>query len=158
REARTIQGGRELETLRAELTATRNDLQQRYNERRDRLAGLQQSVQTAARKVQDEKREFGGRQQAIARRSADLDRRERELAASTEDHDRTRKTTETEHAKTTDELRAATEQSQQRQIEMDEREARLAANEERHRADLVRLDRFQDTVDQRERQVTAAEA
>jgi chromosome segregation ATPase len=156
--ARANAGQKELETLRAESTATRNELQQRYNERRDRLAGLQQAVQNAATKLQQEKRELTGRQQELSTRSAELDRRERELAADREEHERARAATEAQHAGAAEKLRLASEQSQQRHGELDEREAKVAANEERHRADLIRLDRFQGTVDQRERQVAAAEA
>src|SRR5262249_20626661 len=46
----------ELAAQRQELADIRNQLYQRYQERRDRLAGLQEAVDRAARKVQERKR------------------------------------------------------------------------------------------------------
>jgi chromosome segregation ATPase len=153
----------QVDTLRDELTAEKRDLHQRYQERRDRLAGLQQAVDVAVRKAQDIKRELTAREQAHAprlaeleARAADLNRREQEVAATHEDVLRARQAAEAHEAEAAAKLRAADEEYARRQADWAQREAELKAGEERHRADLVRLDRFQDVVEQRERAVTAS--
>jgi chromosome segregation ATPase len=155
----------ELEKLREELTSTRRDLHQRYQERRDRIAGLHQAVQVAAKRVQDDKRELTGREQTIAprladleARRADLDRRELELATAAEEAERARQEIEARQAEVAAKLQEATEKLEAQQAECDLRDQQLAANEERYRGDLARLDRFQDTVEQRERQSLAGAA
>jgi chromosome segregation ATPase len=167
---------RQIEALRSELSAEKRDLHALYQERRGRLAGLQQAVETAARKVQDIKRELSVREQALTPRAAQLDgltadllRREQEVAAGreevhftrravAEEAERTRHTLASREQETVVKLRAAEEELARRQTELAERETLLRANEEQHRADLVRLDRFQSSVDERERHVAAAEA
>jgi chromosome segregation ATPase len=153
----------EVNKLRDEHAAAQKDLHQRYQERRDRLAGLQQAVQVAAGKVQESKRELAERHRNIAprfseldTRAADLDRREQELAAARTALDTARQEAETAHGEITARLRSLAEQLKANQAECDEREKLLVAKEERHRADLARLDRFQETVEQRERAADAA--
>jgi chromosome segregation ATPase len=155
----------DVEKLRDELSAEKRDWHHLYQERRDRIAGLHQAVQTAASKVQIAKRELTEREQALAprleeldARSADLIRREQDLAAARGELEQARQQLADHEAEVTARLQAAGEDIDRRHAECANREASLAAQEERHRADLVRLDRFQDTVDQRERQVAAAEA
>ncbi len=156
---------READKLREEQAASQKELHQRYQERRDRLAGLQQAVQLAAGKVQNGKRELAEQEQKVGPRlqeltaaQADLDRRERELAEAREELELTRQATEAEQAGVTARLRSAAEQLETRQAECERREQQIAAQEERHRADLARLDRFQETLEQRERQADATAA
>src|SRR5207253_7241720 len=49
---------KELEDVRQELAGIRLELYERYRHRRDRLAGLHEAINRAARKVQDRKREI----------------------------------------------------------------------------------------------------
>jgi chromosome segregation ATPase len=155
----------EVEALHTELTTSQKDLYQRYQERRDRLAGLQQAVSVAAKKVQESKRELTEQEQALAprladldARRADLDRREQDLASARAELALNQQAAEAEQAGVAARLKALAEQLETRQAELNDREKQLAAHEERHRADLARLDRFQDTLDQRDRQLDAAEA
>jgi hypothetical protein len=155
---------REVDTLRDELTAEKRDLHQRYQERRDRLAGLQQAVDVAVRKAQDIKRELTAREQAHAPRlaeiesvAADLARREQDVAAGQDELLRARQAVEACEAEAVAKLRAAQDEYDRKQGECAVREKELKTGEDRHRADLVRLDRFQDVVERRERQAAATE-
>src|SRR5207302_3185941 len=72
----------ELATMRQELADIRRQLYERYQERRDRLAGLQAAVDRAARKVQERKRQLDTeeekcrqRRQQEALQRADVDKR-----------------------------------------------------------------------------------
>jgi chromosome segregation ATPase len=141
----------ELDALRTELTDLRRDLHQRYQERRDRLAGLQQSVETAARKVQDRKRQVDldeqvtrKRERDVAGRLQELERREQELAAAM-------LAAEEEQQRCSEKLHDVDE----RQAKVTRREQQLAELEVRRRDDLVRLEQRAVELEQRENQVQA---
>jgi chromosome segregation ATPase len=144
----------ELDKLRDELAEVRRDLYQRYQERRDRLAGLQQAVQNAARKLQERKRQIEAdapRVRDLEARQASVDRREQELAEvrlAAAEEDRRR---EAEH-------QTARQQLDEREAECARREEQIAEQEARYQADLARLDRLQGTLEQRERQAEARTA
>jgi len=76
RQAEVVAKQQELDKLREELAEVRKDLFRQYQERRDRLAGLQQAVQTAAKKVQDRKLELDSTEQTTADVRADLTARQ----------------------------------------------------------------------------------
>lgn len=154
----------EFATVRQELADIRRQLYDRYRERRDRLAGLQDAVNRAARKVQE-------RKQSLDAESAQLDLRRQEEAARDEERDaktaeldQTRQRLDEERGlfeKLRDELHADVTR---RLAECNEREEKLQREhraledqQAQHRDDLVRLDRLQGTLREREQQIQQRE-
>ena len=89
REEAVTRQRQEQDTVRQELATIRQQLYDRYRERRDRLAGLQEAVNKAARKVQERKQDLDAQvaQAAATRaeqeaRQAEQDARAAELPAS----------------------------------------------------------------------------
>lgn len=152
--ANAVEQHEELDKLRNELTDLRRDLYARYQERRDRLAGLQQSVQNAARKVQESKRAFEAERAKAAPRLAELDRREQALADEREELELGRRA-----AADADRRRAEAEgRLAEREAACERREQQCSDKEQRYQSDLARLDRLQGTIEQRERQLDARDA
>ena len=82
RSAEMMAKQQELDKLREELAEARRDLFRQYQERRDRLAGLQQAVQTAARKVQDRKQLLDSTEQSAGQIRDDLAARQSDVRAA----------------------------------------------------------------------------
>lgn len=136
----------ELAATRQEMLQLRQQLYDRYRERRDRLAGLQEAVDRAARKVQERKREID----ADAARRSDEQAAWKSYAAELD----TRALALQEREQTLASRGLALEA---RQAEIEAREQQLhrdqAAQEQGHaqfQADLVRLDRLRAALDERE--------
>jgi hypothetical protein len=132
-----------------ELAAERRELSKQYQQRRDRLAGLQQAVDTAARNLQQQKRlveverkNVGQIQQSVEARRAEVEKRERYVTDAQEKLARAKLALDEE-----------IQQLDDRKADLADRESKLAQREEQHRDDLARLDRLQGTLEQRERQL-----
>src|SRR5207244_5450884 len=69
----------EIDGLRNDLTAQRRELYRRYQERRDRLAGLQQAVDTAARNLQARKRQVESERSAVTLLQRNLETQRQDL-------------------------------------------------------------------------------
>ncbi len=148
----------ELDKLRNELTDLRRDLYARYQERRDRLAGLQQSVQNAAQKVQEAKRAFEAERAKAAPRLAELDKREQILADAREEFELARRAADEADRRRAEAASEVERRVAQREAECALRDQQCAEKEARYHSDLARLDRLQGTLEQRERQLDAREA
>lgn len=139
----------ELTTTRAELDTIRQQLYERYRERRDRLAGLQEAVNRAAAKVQDQKRVLEAEQSSFReqRQAALAESAARSDALATLDQ---RQQELTELARSLNlrerELRGQQTTLYEREQELAAEQARLAQEQNEHRADLVRLHRLQESL------------
>jgi DNA repair exonuclease SbcCD ATPase subunit len=155
----------EMAALRQELADIRRQLYDRYQERRDRLAGLQEAVNLAAHKVQERKRLLEGDVQQVKAQRLENEARQAKLESWA---------AELEQGRTQlDEERSADhERRQEQERELAERlagcraqEARLAAaqqalaeGQQQHQADLVRLDRLHASLEQRDKELQARAA
>jgi chromosome segregation ATPase len=150
----------ELAGARQELADLRQHLYDRYRERRDRLAGLQEAVGRAARKVQERKQELDAeveqwaarhkeretRQSLLDARAAELDQRQKQLDEECRLVDARREDLHEDLANRLADVQArATKVAEERQA--------LDKSQAQHQADLVRLDRLQATLEQRQRQL-----
>jgi uncharacterized phage infection (PIP) family protein YhgE len=134
-----------LAAVRQELADLRRQLYQRYRERRDRLAMRQLAIGKAARKVQQRKREAEALlQQAGTRPEGEAERQR--LAEQKRLLDERCQEAQTKLA-----AKLAAAESQERKLAA-EREA-LEKGQKQHQADLVRLDRLQATLEQRQEQL-----
>jgi chromosome segregation ATPase len=143
-----------------ELDAYRQQLDDRYRERRDRLAGLQEAVNKAAANVQERKRQLeneilqastqiqdrAARQVELDRRASEIDRKTREL-----DEQRSAFTARQEELQKQVADRLSECQARERQL-MEDRQA-LDQNQAKYQADLVRLDRLAASLEQRQKEI-----
>jgi chromosome segregation ATPase len=143
-----------------ELDAYRQQLDERYRERRDRLAGLQEAVNKAAANVQERKREleneilrastnlqdYNARKAEIDRRDAEIERNIRELeeqrAGFTARQDELQK-----------QLADRLSECQARERQLVEDRQSLDHNQAKYQADLVRLDRLAASLEQRQKEI-----
>jgi chromosome segregation ATPase len=152
----------ELARLRADLAGLQRDLHQRYQERRDRLAGLQQAVEHAAHKVQDRKRELDELERGLTPRLRELEARdqqlagrEADLAAGREAFEETRRVADEDCRSREARLLADEKRLSERLAECVRREEKAAEAEVRYQSDLARLDRLSGTIEHREKQLDA---
>jgi chromosome segregation ATPase len=150
----------ELDAVRQELNTIRQQLYERYRERRDRLAGLQEAVNVAVRKVQEQKRAVEEEAARLAQLRIELDARAAALDAPTRELVQAREAL-------AEERRRLEEALQQRETELATRHSECAARERqlqeaqtalekgqaRHQADLVRLDRREAWLEERQKQL-----
>jgi chromosome segregation ATPase len=137
----------------AELANHRQHLHERYQHRRDRLAGLHEAIRRAAVKVQERKRQLDAEtEQARARQVL--------LASRAEKLDYDRRHLDAQLAQLDQRTRAAQEQAECQQADHQEREAKLTKereqlekNQAQYHSDLVRLDRMRATLEQRQQQL-----
>jgi chromosome segregation ATPase len=154
----------ELNGARRELDAIRQQIYERYRQRRDRLAGLQEAVSRAARKVQEHKRAVEAEAEHFATKLQELQVREADLAAQLSQLARERDAVENdrrlngqqkqEHERALAE-RLAELQGRERQL-ADERQT-LEKGQAQYQADLVRLDRLAAQLDERQKQTQERE-
>jgi chromosome segregation ATPase len=154
----------ELNGARRELDAIRQQIYERYRQRRDRLAGLQEAVARAARKVQEHKRSVEGEAEHFATKLRELQLREADLAAQLAQLARDRDVLENdrrlnaqqkqEHERALAE-RLAELQGRERQL-AEERQA-LEKGQAQYQGDLVRLDRLAAQLDERQKQTQERE-
>ena len=150
----------ELAGMRQELADIRKQLYERYQERRDRLAGLQEAVNRAAQKVQERKRQVDA--EVLEFRNT----RHRESAHQVELQAQAAEMTDVVH-RLEEERRLFHESKTTWQVEMDGKVADLEARERglaaaqqelekhrrQHQADLIRLDRLQGALEEREKEL-----
>jgi hypothetical protein len=145
-------GIEEADAARKKLTALRQQLYDRYRQRRDRLAGLHEAINRAAANLQERKRlhdadaqDAAARREVLDAREADLDRRERVLGTHLTELEDNRSQL-AEDRRGLDEQQAA---FGQKQHELDQARCTLEAQHTRYQADLVRLDRQAATLEER---------
>lgn len=132
----------EIESVRQELAKVRQELYERYRERRDRLAGVQEAVSLAARKVQERKRliEVEEEQSKLCRQEDETRRGELEARAQQ---------LEQERQKMLEQLEAWQTREQQMLVEHEAYKKGLAQYHE----DLVLLERSRASLEEREKRL-----
>jgi chromosome segregation ATPase len=152
----------EMSALRQELNDARRDLYERYRQRRDRLAGLQEAVNRAARKVQARKQSVDAeilqletRRQEQSARQAELDAREADLTRARHDLDEERQALEKRQQELNEEHSARLADCTTREAKLTQERQDLEKSRAQHQEDLVRLDRLQASLDERQKQLQA---
>lgn len=145
-----------LDTAQHELAELREQLYRRYRQRRDRLAGLQEAVAVAARKIQERKRLLDQEEkQAQERRQTEADMlgRAEQINQALQQIDAERRSLaeQREAVERDHEARVAVHRTAQEQL-VTERLA-LEQGQARYQADLVRMDRLQADLERRQQQV-----
>src|SRR5262249_44648194 len=146
----------QVESVRGELDSLRQRLYERYRERRDRLAGLQESVSRAALKVQERKRSVDAEVMHAAARRAELDVRAAELDGRAEELVRIRRRLEEEYVDKAERVQTRERELAElvaRQQQHDDDRRLLELGQTQHRADLLRLDRREALLEQRQKQL-----
>lgn len=150
----------ELAGMRQELADIRKQLYERYQERRDRLSGLQEAVNRAAQKVQERKRQLDAEVQEFQTNCKQESARQTELQArAAEISDLVHRLEEERHQ--FHESKSTTQSElEQKLADLETREQALAATQkdleksrQQHQADLIRLDRLQGALDEREKEL-----
>lgn len=141
----------EIAGVRQELSDIRQQLHDRYQERRDRLAGLQESVNRAARKVQESKRQLEEDQLRTARELADLERRRADVDAQQKTLHDERSAWDASQAEIQTDLATRLADLAAREDRLAHQKQTLEARERQYQADLLRLDRRQGEIEDRER-------
>jgi peptidoglycan hydrolase CwlO-like protein len=154
-----------LATQRQELAEIRKQLYDRYQERRDRLAGLQEAVDKAAKKVQDRKQQIDADAQKLAQRRSDHEERlaeaeERVTAAAAEAERLEQERRRFQQAQTESQSELA-----QKLADFQAREDKLAATQcevdlklRQYETDVLRVERRQGDLERREQEVQAKTA
>jgi chromosome segregation ATPase len=160
RTAEVAKQKQELAAGRQELADIRRQLYERYQERRDRLAGLQEAVTKAARKVQENKRQLEAEIQAAATgraedegRQAELQARTTEIAELMQRMDEERRLFQEHQSRLNQELETRWTDLRAREDKLTSDSRDLSDRQKQHQDDLVRLDRLQGTLDERDRQL-----
>jgi chromosome segregation ATPase len=162
-EARTAPLFRQQESLagiQRELAELRQQLYDRYQQRRDRLAAHHESIRRAARKLQVRKRQFEAEaRQAQALKQADTER-QANLLARTEELTKERglmddrcQLLEQRQRALQKELADRLADIQMRERQLAEDRAALEKSQTQHQSDLVRLDRLEAALDQRSKEL-----
>lgn len=162
RAGEAARGEEALAVLKRELADLRQDLYDRYQQRRDRLHAFHAAIRRAGRKLQVRKRQFEDElRQAEARRQEET-QRQAELQARADDMGRERqllddrcRLLEARQEELQKELADRLTDIQQREQRLAEDRAGLEKSQAQHQVDLVRLDRLQASLDQREKDVEA---
>jgi chromosome segregation ATPase len=151
---------KELTGAREELADIRGQLYERYRQRRDRLAGLQEAVNRAARKVQDRKRELDREEAEAAVRKQQEARKAEELENQAAELVQTRRLLEEQQSTFAALQREKEGQAARQENDLQSREqvlaqarAELERNQTQYQSDLVRLDRLQAAIEQRQQQL-----
>ncbi len=152
----------ELAAARQHLHDLREQLQSHYAKRRDSLTSLQESVQRAARKVQDQKREQQADDARLRVLVEKLEQRQAGLQARAEQIEREGEAHSQQHRLVEEWQRDLEEERLQNQAHFQSEDRRLAeerrqleAGQEQHRGDLARLERFQAALAEREAALAA---
>ena len=150
----------DLAGMRQELADIRRQLYERYQERRDRLSGLQEAVDRAARKVQERKRQIDSeeahwaqRRQEQAACQADLDQRTADLASQAQRIVDERRRFSESQTQAQDELAAKLGDLEAREAALALQQRDLDAKLQQYQADVLRLDRLQGALEDRQKKI-----
>jgi hypothetical protein len=152
----------QLHAAQQELAAIRQELHRRYRARRQRLARLRAAVGRASDKVRAQKREL----EELARQSpepspedvtrrAKLDAREAELAHQSRLLEEQRRLIEARQKELQDELAVRLRDCQARERRLTDDRHELDKGQSQYKSDLVRLDRLQAVLEERQQQLRA---
>jgi chromosome segregation ATPase len=152
----------EVASLRGEMGRIRQQLAARYQHRRDRLIAQQQALRRAARKVIDRKRQADEQEARLKAAQEEWALKLVEYEAAGEQVARERQMLEEQHR-----LLGSRQQEQQRDLavrledlvareqKVAEDKAALEKGQKQHQSDLVRLDRIQAGIEQRQKALGA---
>ena len=150
----------EIAAVRQELADIRRQMYDRYQERRDKLASLQESVEKAAKKVQERKRlldaeaaEMHRQREAEAGRQAEMERRTQELTALVQKLEAERKSLQQSRAEVQADLEGQVSEVREREERLAQERREMEARLKQYQSDLVRLDRRQGDVELREAEI-----
>ncbi len=153
----------ESESVRRELLELRQQLYQRYHERRERLIKQQQAIHKAARRLQQRKQRIDTGEAELTARRQEWEQKQIEIEGRSEQSERERQLLEEQHrlivSRQQEVQRDVSERAQNieaREKRLAELEAALDKGQKQHQADLVRLDRIQAKQEQRQKQLQAA--
>jgi chromosome segregation ATPase len=152
----------EVANLRREIGKIRQQLAQRYQQRRDRLIVQQQAIRKAARKVIERKRQIDEQEARLREDQDSWSLRLAEIESGKEQIARERQLLDEQHR-----LLGSRQQEQQRDLvqrtedlaarerALVEEKAQLEKGQKQHQSDLVRLDRIQAGIEQRQKALEA---
>lgn len=150
----------DLATLRREVVKTRRQLAERYQKRRERMLTQQQAIHRAARKVLERKRQIDFREAEIKAGEERLALRVAEIEAVGEQTERERGLVEEQYRLLASRQQEAQRDLSQRVADLERREkavveerAALEKGQRQHQGDLIRLDRIQANIEQRQKQL-----
>ena len=150
----------ELAGMRQELADIRKQLYDRYQERRDRLAGLQEAVNRAAQKVQERKRqldaeaqEFQHIKQQESGRQVELHARATEMADLVHRLEEERRLFNDSKSAFQDEIEGKFTDLESRELALATAQKELEKSRQQHQTDLIRLDRLQGALDERQKEL-----
>jgi hypothetical protein len=152
----------QLDVVRGDLAAIRQQLYRRYRARRERCDRMREAVRTAGRKLRDRQRELEdkarqpreltpeeiARQNELETRAAELDQRQRLLEEQ-------RGLAEERQRELQEEIAGRLRECQARERQLAEERQTLEKLQAQYQADLVRLDRLQAVLEQRQQQLRA---
>jgi len=136
----------EINSLRQELADIRGQLYERYRERRDRLSGLQEAVNHAARKVQEQKRQLEADLRSYADTRAEDAAQHQELAAKTVELTNLAHRVDREQQR----LEAQRVELQQREEALQAQLTQVDEKKQQYQDDIVLLSRLQLAFEQKE--------
>jgi len=137
----------ELTAVRGELAQLRSQLAERFRERREKLLARLQGIHRAARKLAQRKRQLEAREKAVYTLGEETTRARAEVQSAAERHRRERAELEERAAM----LAARQTHLERRETELAAKEAALETAQKQHQGELVRLERIQASIDQRQR-------
>jgi chromosome segregation ATPase len=152
----------ELITVKREMAELRRQLYDRYRERRDRLAGVQEAIRKAARKVQERKKQLDAEvAQFLATKVDDTQRREQlesfaeQLSREKEALDERQRLLDNRQQQLQRELADRLAQCQDRERKLAADRSALDKGQTEYQSDLARLHRLKDLIDRRQKQMQA---
>ena len=153
REQELARQEQELAAMRQELVQLRAQFADRFQERRDKLLSRQQGVLRAASKLKARKRQLERRETEILAHSEDAARARAEADALSERADQQLAEIEQRNS----ELDARQSQAEQLEQSIATAQAALDAAQRKNQSDLIRFDRIQTALDLRQRQLDQRE-
>lgn len=160
READLDRQRQELAAMRQELANIRKELYDKYQERRDKLAGIQEAVNKAARKVQERKQQVDGellqmnlRQQEAGRRERDLDDRAAEVSLQQQRLEEERRLLGERHRESQQQLTQRLADCQRHEQKLTDERRQLEQDQAQYQEDLVRLHRLQGTLEEQDKKL-----
>ncbi len=145
---------------RHELEQLKLQLHERFRQKREKITKMGQAVRRAGLRVQRKKHENEAESVLLKAARQDLTRRQSELDATREQFERERQVVAEQHRITATRQENARNEMAARRADVEKREqklideyAALDKGQKQHQADLVRLDRLQAVMEQRQKQV-----
>ncbi len=159
----TRKHNQEGDAARRELAEIRQQLYQRYHDRRERLVKQQQAIHKAAQRLQQRKQRVDAGEATLAARQQEWEQKQIDIEGRSEQVERERQLLEEQHRlivsrqqEVQRELSERFKEVQEREAKVNESEAALEKGQKQHQADLVRLDRIQAALEQRQKQLQAS--